>query len=660
MLATCSRVCFLIGITVLASTALVSFPLQAGEEDWAPIGPPSGTITVLAIDPRAPRVLYAGTDGGGIFKSTDGARNWIAINRGLENFHIRDLKVDPVRSNVLYASTRNGSLLRSTDAGASWELATQGLSGCTNTSCIPRLAIVSSPSRRVTLYAATGHSVFKSMDRGTKWEPAGLVPGYEVVSLAIHPQSPQIVLAGTNVALARTTDGGATWAWTGLLGLYIHAVAFDPVRPSTIYAASHSGQAPALFKSTDGGTSWRPLEKGLGHRKVFALAIHPRSTRILYAGTEAGVFRSTDGGNSWSLASQGIPRGRVGALALDPNSPQTVYAGTGVPDYPRAQGSGVFKTLDGGGHWRPVRQGLSASFVKSIAFAPDRPGALYAGTLGMGVFETRDEGTTWTERRAGLETGLAHDFEIDPAPPSIFYAGTPTGFFRSDDGGASWKGSRLVDPETGGTFEVLAIAFDPIHRFTVYAGGSRRVFRSTDGGETWRALPKLAGVQIMALTVDPTSPSILYAGGIPVIGDGPLRVLRSLDSGETWVPMEAFGEANIVSFVADPDTPGLVYAATTAKIFRSLDHGATWSPLPFGPITPLRALALSPSRPGEVYAAAAGRVFRSQDRGDHWQAVSSSGLTNAPILALGLDPSSPGHLYAGTRGGGIYRLIFSP
>ena len=245
--------------------------------------------------------------------------------------------------------------------------------------------------------------------------------------------------------------GVNVWTTNGPAGGDIVALAIDPSNPTMLYAGTVNG---GVFKSTNGGQTWSPANRGLGDpvygfvATVHDLAIDPSAPATLYAGTTyLGVFKSTNGGESWSAVNTGFPDigdGRPGglvlALAIDPTSPATIYAGTrsgfgGVF-------SGVFKSTNGGGSWSPINAGLTNSDVLALAIDPATPATLYAGTSGGGVFKSTNGGESWTAISIGLTNTDVFALAIDPSAPATLYAGTfGGGVFKSINGGGSWTPS---------------------------------------------------------------------------------------------------------------------------------------------------------------------------------------------------------------------------
>jgi hypothetical protein len=322
---------------------------------------------------------------------------------------------------------------------------------------------------------------------------------------------------------------GAVSQAGGLRGSYIRALTVDPLRPTTVFAATLDA---GVFRSTDGGASWKPLTMPSTAIRADSLAIPPADPQTIYAGTGGGIFKSTDGGATWQAANSGLfgketarernhrlIEGYVYALLVDPRSPETVYAATIE--------RGLLKSTNGGASWRPV--GVRTS-EDAVVLDPKDPETIYVGgAMGGreykgGVFKSTDGGSTW--RAAGLQGRTVDALTIDPQHSQTLYAGTDTGAFKSRDGGKSWHALGLQG-------SVWPLALDPIEPTTVYAGtgadADAAVFKSTNGGRSWKALKvgREGRIGAFTLALAPGSSGTLYAATAA-------GVLKSSDAGRSW------------------------------------------------------------------------------------------------------------------------------
>jgi photosystem II stability/assembly factor-like uncharacterized protein len=485
-----------LSISVAIATSLSSVA-YAGPGVWTSGGPYGGSVQALAINPTTPATLYAGTSGGGVFKSTDSGGTWAAANTGLTNLDVRALAINPTTPATLYAGTLGGGVFKSTDSGGTWAAANTGLTN------LDVRALAINPTTPATLYAGTsGGGVFKSTDSGGTWAAAhtGLT-NLDVRALAINTTTPSTLYAGApGFGVFKSTDSGGTWAAanTGLTYLYVLALAINPTTPATLYAGTDGG----VFKSTDSGGTWAAANTGLTDLYVDALAINPTTPSTLYAGAYgSGVFKSTDSGGTWAAANTGLTYLYVNALAINPTTPATLYAGT--------DGGGVFKSADSGGTWAAANTGLTDLYVDALAINPTTPATLYAGAYGSGVFKSTDSGGTWAAANTGLTYLYVNALAINPTTPTTLYAGTSGGVFKSTDSGGTWAAAN-----TGLTIlGVNALAIDPTGSATLYAGTWKGVFKSTDSGGTWAAANTgLTYLNVNALAINPTTPATLYAG----------------------------------------------------------------------------------------------------------------------------------------------------
>jgi photosystem II stability/assembly factor-like uncharacterized protein len=180
----------------------------------------------------------------------------------------------------------------------------------------------------------------------------------------------------TDSGIFKSTDGGVSWRAAGLTGTLIDALAVDPQNPQTVYAVHQGGPfLSGVFKSTSGGRSWRELGiKSLAGEAVQTITIDPKRPRILYAAAKDGIFKSADAGEHWHLERSSWSGLFVNQVAVDPRNPRRLYAAL-LDD-------GVFESTTGGRAWH--RLGLPGENVGVLAISSDGR-VLYAGTDDDGV-----------------------------------------------------------------------------------------------------------------------------------------------------------------------------------------------------------------------------------------------------------------------------------
>jgi photosystem II stability/assembly factor-like uncharacterized protein len=663
--------------TVLTSSASGQMPL--GENAWTSGGPKgAGAVFSLAIDPSNRDILYAGT--AGLFKSTNGGTSWTGPSADLGDAVINTIAINAQNSNVVYAGSDGARVFKSTDGGASWVVANSGI------------------------------SYF-----------GGHYNQIQIRALKFDPQVPDIIYAGTVPSgVFKTTDGGTSWKATnnGLSDMSeeseidIRALEIDRSRPETLYVATFHPGGPVdmysgVFKSTDGGATWRAVNSGLPNLyhqgDATDVAIAPSDSNTLYLGTRTGLAKSTNGGATWNTINSGLPACRfcvnVRALAIHPMNPSTVYVGT-IGD--GASASGVIKSINGGASWSANDPSLFN--VIALAIDPANPSAIYAGTYGGGLFKSTDAGSNWTASNTGLNSQGASFVAVDPASANIVYGGSGGGVFRSVDFGASWSpietgvtdaallvGDLKIDPRNSNTLYLATVGsgpydysagegigvrksadggmnwtpinnglphwvstleIDPFDPDTLYAGTISGVYKSTNGGASWRyASDTQARNYTLALAVDPSVPNVLYAIAyddddyFEEFGTG---LYKSTDAGNSWRPLK-----QAASYVTvDPNNSNTLYASN-GVVYKSADGGTNWLALS----VVANCVTVDPSNSNIVFAATPPLgVLRSTDGGASWSPF-NTGLTNLDVNTLTIDRSGTS-LHAGT-GAGVFDYQFS-
>lgn len=298
--------------------------------------------------------------------------NWTK-GSGMVGVSVKSLAVAPTDGSVLYAGTGGQGIYRSTDRGLSWQAT--GLSG----GFVYSLAV--HPTDPQTVYAATwGSGVLVTTDGGASWDPrnTGLQEDLWLNSLDVDPTDGQTLYVGTHDSgVYKTTTGGASWAPhnTGLGSLIVQSLTVDPTSPEVVYAGTAD---KGIYKTTDWGANWTAANDGLADKSVWNIVVDFSDNTVAYAATkDDGVFKSTDGGTTWTQSNNGLGNVTVYGLVMDPRDYEILYAG------PRMEG--VYRTLNAGASWTPMNEGLGNWDTGWLAIDSEPCPALHAGT-GDGVW----------------------------------------------------------------------------------------------------------------------------------------------------------------------------------------------------------------------------------------------------------------------------------
>lgn len=288
------------------------------------------------------------------------------------------------------------------------------------------------------VWSAASHNILDVRAQANTWRSNGPLSTEEFLCLAIDPATPRTIYAGLayrgigDSGIFKSVDDGASWRATGFLKTSVYAIAIDPNRPNTIYAAVNDIFSGGVYKSIDGGASWEQTGRT---SSTASLAIDPRQSNIIYAGTAFGVYKSTDSGATWNRPSSSFDL-TIPALVLDPNNPNVIYVAT--------HNSGVFKSSDGGKNWsktgaiEPVDRGSSHP---RLAIDSTNTNILYV-TYGD-IYKTTNGGATWSQISNNLTDPSASTVAIDPSNSSTVYVGTYAShglIYKSTNGGVSWSG----------------------------------------------------------------------------------------------------------------------------------------------------------------------------------------------------------------------------
>jgi photosystem II stability/assembly factor-like uncharacterized protein len=478
------------------------------------------------------------------------------------------------------------------------------------------------------------------------------------VGFAVHPVHGRSGNNGPGRGYA--LDGPYTLL--GPEGGIVYSLAGTPENPGLVFAGT--GYGGGIYKSTDGGNSWRSSSQGLlddsdlsdFYPSVRCLVIDPRDFLRIYAGTDAGVFRSTDGGERWVEV---VHYGRIGSIAINPLETSVLYAGSEL----------VEKSTDGGDTWTTMSDGLPASEVNELLVSADDTAHVFAGT-DSSLYESLNGGALWARVEGGFPADGVLALESVPGDSGVYYAGCiDSGVYMSTDGGGSWTAMNNGLQDTSGLVpQVNALAIDPTQTAVIYAGTHEAgVFISSNGGEDWRAfneglvsnLGRLPFLHDLVIAGEGSESVLAATGGFLNGAEGifsrrneTLPWQRSNTGLTNTVPLD-------ISF--HPYMPDRFLLATRESgVFVTTDGGSTWISSNSGLDTPvINTIDVDPVNPDRIFAGTGGLmrgsgVYRSTDAGENWH-PSHTGIDTMSIYALVIDPVDPATLIAGGHFTGIAR-----
>ena len=347
----------------------------------------------------------------------------------------------------------------------------------------------------------------------------------------------------------------------------VASVAGIPGNAAIYYFGTPGG---GVWKTIDGGRVWKPIFDDVHVASIGALALAPSNPDIIYVGTGDetpgnGMYRSSDAGKTWTHIGLANTRFITG-IVIDPKDPNTVLAS--ARDYFVAgPARGIFKTTDGGRNWKQVYYRDDKTSVADLVAAPDDPRTLFAAAYNLVIdfanrralgtesfiLKSTDAGETW---QAASDTGLPPSnrgsIGLAIAPKTNarrVYAVMNNGFFRSDDGGASWQRSTN-DPRITGS----KMYADPVNPDLIYVMQTS-MYRSLDGGQTWESYKGApSGEDQRVLWIDPQNSARFFLGSDQ-------GAIISLDGGHTWSDWFTQPTGQFYHVVTDNQFPYRLYAA---------------------------------------------------------------------------------------------------
>jgi photosystem II stability/assembly factor-like uncharacterized protein len=647
-------------------------PSLFSELKWRMIGPHRGGRTKSAVGvPSRPGLFYVGVTNGGVWKTTDYGRTWIPIFDDQPTGSIGAIAVAPSNPDIIYVGSGEG--LQRPDL-------------------------------------STGDGIYKSTDAGKTWTHLGLRDGQQIPQIVVDPRDPNRLFVavlghpyGPNEerGLFKSTDGGRTFTRalykdenTGAID-----VAFDPKNPDIIYAAMwESRQAPwengvfsgpgsGLFKSTDGGLTWRALTRGLPtfEKDVagrIGLTVAPSLPSRLFAtvetrdsGESGFLFRSDDSGESWTrISDDPYIAGRPSDFAevkVHPTNPDIIFTASRV----------VWKSTDGGKTFTGIKGAPGGDDYHRIWINPADPNVMLI-VADQGATITVNGGATWSSWYNQPTAQMYHVITDNNFPYRVCSGQQESGsacvLSRGHDGSITFRDWTPV-----GVDEYGYVAPDPLNPDLVYGGRVTRFDRRT--GQTKNVSPKpLRGegyrvVRTQPVLFSPVDPKILYFASNTVWkttngGDSWDQISPDLTR-KSWEVPKSVGKyigpgptggkssqrGVVYTLAPSPLDVNVLWAGTDDGLVHvTRDGGASWTdvtPPSLGPWAKVSIMDASHFDKETAYAAINAlrlddlrpHILRTRDGGRTWQEIVTGLPNGATVNVVREDPKRRGLLFAGTE-----------
>jgi photosystem II stability/assembly factor-like uncharacterized protein len=664
----------LLGFSALA-VAQDHTNLPLPQMHWRMIGPFRGGRTRAATGvPSQPNVFYVGQGDGGVWKTDDYGRTWNPIFDNEPSQSIGAIAVAASNPDIVYVASGEG-LHR------------------------PDLSV--------------GDGIYKSTDAGKTWEHLGLREGEQIPALAVDPHDPNKVFAAVlghpyrandERGIYRSADGGNTWkkilfkdANTGGADIEI-----DPNNSSVVYASmweetlapwedgnTEDGTGGGLFKSTDGGDTWKQLTKGLPADVVhIQAAIAPSDSNRLYAtlatkheggygsGAGLGVYRSDDAGESWYKATDDprpalkIGGGDLPIPRVDPKNADVVYSASIVTE----------RSMDGGKTWTSLRGAPGGDDYQNLWINPENPNIILL-VSDQGALVSVNRGATWSSWYNQPTAQLYHVAATNTFPYEVCAGQQESGSVcistRGNDGEITYR-----EWHPAAVIEYGYVAPDPLHPEIVFGAGRSEVSRyDKTTGQVQDVTP--IPVRSPAFRSDRTEP-ILFSPVDPHELYYAANVLfATRDYGKTWqtispdlsrehsgqpASLQPLSEKDaarrrgaIYSLAASFKTTDTLWAGTDdGYLWVTRDHGKNWKNITPPTLTPwskVTQISASHFDDNTAYVSVSRMriddmrpyIFRTRDGGATWTAITSGLPENSPVDTVREDPIRKGLLFAGTE-----------
>ena len=644
---------------------------RAGEFDsilrWRNIGPYRGGRTrAISGVPSQPNVFYMAPVNGGVFKSIDYGRTWQPIFDGQPTASVGAIAVSISNPNIVYVGSGEG-LHR------------------------PDLSV--------------GDGVYKSTDAGKTWTHLGLRDGQQIPQLAVDPKNPDRVFVavaghpyGPNEerGVYRSLDGGKTFEKVLYRDENVGAsdVQIDPSNPQVIYAALwesregpwengvFNGDGGGIFKSIDGGKTWRQLSKGLPSNIVQAnIAIAPSASKTLFATvrtkTIAKLYRSDDAGETWSGTTDdprpglGIGGGDLPVVRFDPKNPQIVYSASIV----------CWKSTYGGKTWDGWRGAPGGDDYQNIWINPNNPDIILLGS-DQGAIITVNGGKSWSSWYNQSTAEMYHVSADNTFPYRLYSGQQESGSIgiksRGDDGEITFRDWQPVAAEEYGY-----IVADPLDPDIIIGGKLTRFDRRTGQAQNILPVPvqteEFRTLRTEPVVFSPLDPHLLFFAGNTLWqtrdrGDHWEKISPDLSRPNSELPAsvgkykadatkQAHRRGVIYTVAPSPLDANRIWCGTDdGLIHLTTDGGKTWTNVTPPNISAWQKISLIEAGHFDSNTAYAAvntlriddlrpHIFATHDSGKTWTEITNGIPAGQIVNAVREDPARKGLLFAGAETG---------
>ncbi|MDA3886346.1 MAG: T9SS type A sorting domain-containing protein [Candidatus Delongbacteria bacterium] len=608
---------------------------------WTRTGPYSAHVLSLAVAPSDSNIIYIGTLGDGVYKSTDMAENWIKCpTENLpewsdslynsptlpcwwfgENYPVNDIAINPFNSDHVWIGFGSKGLYESVDGGSNWQKADPSLPDSLDVDFIhinsdnsDKIFIGAGNHNYVTNPPLENGGLYYTNDAGLNWSIIDSVPNgstYGISGISIEPKNEDHILIGVSSSgepdfswgLMESMDSGTNWNILTEEYTY-YDISINPLNNQNLFSIVYTGYMDYyLAESNDGGITWTP-----DYTEDWVTSLYADKEFNLYAAEgwentfDGNVKKSTDAGDSWTYidtlcAGRGVNlRNRC---ETNYSNMDNIFFGTYC---------GTYKSNDGGLNCELKNKNIFNSYIKDIEINPINNDIVYVGGY-QGLWKSNDGCVSWNMVNDENIYAIKYD---QTNPDTLYYCGQ--NLMRSIDGGNTFRDIKGDLPN----LLFWDIKINPIDKNKLYVVASNAygmyIYRSTDFGDTWDLILFSNFISYPFITIDPINPDTLY-----------YEKSRSVDGGDNWEKVfsnEVIGihpqNSNTI-FCSDRNTLQVSY--DWGKTFNDLDTYSNWT----APVPGIGKLAFDKVNPDiMLYCTPNNGIHHSSDGGKNWYVLDGS------------------------------------